>query len=379
MSPLIPTSTAAVPASHRVNSPVDGAAARERDSGTSRPPGDAKRPPSTKVPLASPAPRLEFPSHLRLLCLAHAEPDRSRLVLALQKAGGLEPAFHWVDSCSEAAHSLGERGADCLLILCEEGTPIDLRGAVQFLTTWRELGHDIAVLMLLGRVDDVWVSRAADLDAELLISPLGWNSPVLVSALHRAINRRDTARQLRHLRSRHEQRIARDRDEAERILRQQRQWIASLDRDRDEAKPPLRLDHDSAPDTDQSPRGSPLASQPPENREGTLPTDRHPRSSREELVPLHQDLLRAQVILGAESTSNQLTAFSDRLAAASVTPRQLLELHLSSVEQLVRGMGNNSSRHILARAELLLLELLIQLGECYQRRVGPIVDGTAKP
>jgi hypothetical protein len=33
-------------------------------------------------------------------------------------------------------------------------------------------------------------------------------------------------------------------------------------------------------------------------------------------------------------------------------------------------LGNRSTRHIMARADLLALELMIHLGECYRRRCG---------
>ena len=60
------------------------------------------------------------------------------------------------------------------------------------------------------------------------------------------------------------------------------------------------------------------------------------------------------------------------LAQARLTPREVLDFHLVRVERMVRGLGNRSTRHVMARADLLALELMIHLGECYQRRLHEI-------
>jgi hypothetical protein len=46
----------------------------------------------------------------------------------------------------------------------------------------------------------------------------------------------------------------------------------------------------------------------------------------------------------------------------------LLDVHLERVEALVQGLGNRSARHVLARADLLALELMMALGEHYRQR-----------
>jgi hypothetical protein len=72
--------------------------------------------------------------------------------------------------------------------------------------------------------------------------------------------------------------------------------------------------------------------------------------------------------MGSGSMAAEISKLAELLAQVAVPPARALELHLQCVETLVRGMGNRSTRHVMARADLLALELMIHLAECYQRR-----------
>ncbi len=80
----------------------------------------------------------------------------------------------------------------------------------------------------------------------------------------------------------------------------------------------------------------------------------------------YQELLRTYVIMGSGGLGAEIAKLAELLAVAGLSPRQALELHLERVEELVRGLGSRSTRHVMARADLLALELMIHLGECYQ-------------
>src|SRR5438445_308427 len=83
----------------------------------------------------------------------------------------------------------------------------------------------------------------------------------------------------------------------------------------------------------------------------------------------YQELLRTYVIMGSGNLVAEIVKLADLLSLAGLTPREVLNLHLARVERLVRGLGNRSTRHVMARADLLALELMIHLGECYQRQL----------
>src|SRR5262249_3357373 len=79
----------------------------------------------------------------------------------------------------------------------------------------------------------------------------------------------------------------------------------------------------------------------------------------------YQELVRSYVIMGAGTLLPEIRQLAQLLADARCSPRQVLEFHLLCVGRLIRGLGNRSTRHVMARADLLALELMIHLGECY--------------
>jgi hypothetical protein len=87
-----------------------------------------------------------------------------------------------------------------------------------------------------------------------------------------------------------------------------------------------------------------------------------------EINTYYHELLRTYVIMGSGNLSGEIAKLADLLTVAGCGPREVLSLHLERVESLVGGLGNRSTRHIMARADLLALELMIYLSESYRRR-----------
>ena len=63
-----------------------------------------------------------------------------------------------------------------------------------------------------------------------------------------------------------------------------------------------------------------------------------------------------------------MATLADLLATAGVTPQQTMLLHLEVLEQLIHGLGNRSARHVMSRADLLVLEVMVHLAEGYRTR-----------
>ncbi len=104
----------------------------------------------------------------------------------------------------------------------------------------------------------------------------------------------------------------------------------------------------------------------------TATADKRPVHLPDKLASYYDQLLRTYVIMGSGSLAQEIAQLAQVLAVAGLTPREALELHLERVECLVRGLGNRSTRHVMARADLLALELVIHLGECYQQRLSGV-------
>jgi len=87
-----------------------------------------------------------------------------------------------------------------------------------------------------------------------------------------------------------------------------------------------------------------------------------------ELINLYRELLRTYVIMGVGTLSDDLSRLADLLVSAGLNARETLQLHLHVLQDLIHGLGSRSSRHVMNRADLLALELLLHLAEGYRHR-----------
>lgn len=88
----------------------------------------------------------------------------------------------------------------------------------------------------------------------------------------------------------------------------------------------------------------------------------------EPLATHYRQMLRAHVMMGAGNLSAEMAALANLLAEAGVTAPQTMHLHVQALEDLVRGLGNRSARHVMTRADLLLVEVLVHLAERFRLR-----------
>jgi hypothetical protein len=73
-----------------------------------------------------------------------------------------------------------------------------------------------------------------------------------------------------------------------------------------------------------------------------------------------------------------LKRLADLLVAAGLTARQTMHLHLHVLEELVHGLGARSTRHVMTRADLLVLEVMVHLAEGYRQRYQERVNPPAQ-
>lgn len=93
-----------------------------------------------------------------------------------------------------------------------------------------------------------------------------------------------------------------------------------------------------------------------------------PRFLPPELVNLYRELLRTYVIMGAGTLSEELSRLSELLVSTGLNAQEALQLHLHVLQDLIHGLGSRSTRHVMHRADLLALELLLHLAEGYRQR-----------
>lgn len=295
----------------------------------------------------------QLPTRLRLLCVGPREPSWIGLTLLLDAEGVFEPLFRWVSTSSEALTLLRDDPFDAVLIaaVSADGRSEAFVEAATLVRAIRASGCEDPLVLLAPRISDAdWLDLSCE-ECELLQSVHIWDSTALVSVLKRAIFRSEQTRQSRRLAIAQSKRMARERDEAENLLSQQRRIIHDLD-SRDVTEPETNV-----------------------ARQALLDCFGRTSPSRMALPPginsYYQELLRTYVIMGSGNLGAEIAKLADLLAIAGCGPREALSLHLERVEALVGGLGNRSTRHIMARADLLALELMIHLGESYRRRVLP--------
>ena len=288
----------------------------------------------------------QLPTRLRLLCVGTREPSWVGLTLQLDADGGIEPQFRWVTTSTEALTMLRDDSFDVVLIAAEATSFAESASLVKAI---RASGCEDPLVLIAPRISDAdWLDLSRE-ECELLQSLHVWDSPALVSVLKRAIIRSERTRQSRRLEIAQSKRMVRERDEAEHLLNQQRRIIDDLDA-RDATELATHVTRQALLDC--FGRVAPCRmSLPPE------------------INSYYQELLRTYVIMGSGNLGGEIAKLADLLAVAGCGPREALSLHLERVESLVGGLGNRSTRHILARADLLALELMIHLGESYRRRV----------
>jgi hypothetical protein len=88
----------------------------------------------------------------------------------------------------------------------------------------------------------------------------------------------------------------------------------------------------------------------------------------EPLMNHYRDLLRAYVIMGAGNLGEEMTKLARLLANSGISAQRTMQLHVQVLEELVRGLGNRSARHVMNRADLLVLEVMGHLADSYRQR-----------
>ena len=84
------------------------------------------------------------------------------------------------------------------------------------------------------------------------------------------------------------------------------------------------------------------------------------------LQTFYLDLLRTFVVMGCGSLQQEIEQLAGALGRLQLPVSRVVQLHRQALETLLRGRGNRSCRHVLARADMLLIELLARLARWYR-------------
>lgn len=282
--------------------------------------------------------RPPLPATMRLLCVSTTEPSWTHLALLLDRHGCREPQFRWCDTSLQALGALRDESFDCLIVSDADGA---LR-VVALLEALTADGCADPVLVLTAPGDEGHLAELCSFHCEVLVTGAGWQSPALPLWIARTIDRAHESRENLRLAGADQRRTLRERDETDQLLEQQRR---------------LLHEHVAAGTTPfESLRGERAA------------IDEELQQLPAEVIGIYQDLLRTYVMMGSGGLAGEIRKLAQLLALAGLSPGAALHVHLDRVEDLIRGLGSRSSRHVMSRADLLAMELMIELGECYRQK-----------
>ncbi len=218
--------------------------------------------------------------------------------------------------------------------------------ALELLDAIRAGSSDDQPIIVLGQQSDQEMAALCfEAGADAYVCVNSTTTRTLIWLVARAMERHRLLEENRRLDQVHQHRLQMEHDEATRLLAQQRQLISGLESircDEPHASEVLRNALDDGPNKSKLP---------------------------DPLVSPYREVLRAYVIMGSGNLSEEMEQLADLFATAGVTATQAMLLHLEVLEEMVRGLGSRSARHVMSRADLLILEMIINLAEGYRERL----------
>jgi len=297
----------------------------------------------------------ELPSFIRVIFITNRQRTGGWLAEALVAENGRKVVLEEVGGGAAGLARLRDEAFDAVLVSPEPGE-LD---AVDLVAGYRAGGADEAIVVLGNQSEQQMAASCFEAGADAYVCAHTTTTGNLLWFVARAVQRHQLTRENRRLNLAERQRLQRDRDEAERLLVQQRSLISDLEAIQRQSK--LRSGKAAAPS-----RGRPeghSAGSPSGSR-----AESPPAGLPKELIQHYRELLRTYVIMGSGNLAAEMSRLADLLTTSGVSARQTMQLHLHVLEELVHGLGTRSTRHVMTRADLLALEMMIHLAEGYRQR-----------
>ena len=230
------------------------------------------------------------------------------------------------------------------VLISHEPPELDALDLVDAVRTASTPQQPIIVLGSQGEAEMTAICFEAGADAYVCVRTATVRT--LIWQLSRAAERQKLIAENRRLSQVHRHRLQLEHDEANRLLAQQRTLVASLEKLHqhvlDDPAAPLPCDGPAPPDT-----------------AAELPPD---------LTVHYRELLRAYIIMGSGRLVDEMNRLAELLVCARVSAQQTMHLHLRVLEEMVQNLGFRSARHVMNRADLLVLEVMINLAEQYRQQ-----------
>lgn len=215
--------------------------------------------------------------------------------------------------------------------------------ALELIEGYRAGGADEPIIVLGNQSEQEMAALCYEVGADGYLCVHTTTTRNLLWVAGRAIQRHHLIGEYQRLAQAEQGRLQREQDEAREFLSQQRAMIAQIEAMRGHGQP--TEEHEASPTGYARPVGLP-----------------------EQLFAHYRELLRTYVIMGSGNLACELRQLAEILVNVGVSASQSVQLHLHVLEELIHGLGSRSARHVVTRADLLALEVVIQLAEGYRQR-----------
>ena len=215
---------------------------------------------------------------------------------------------------------------DAVLISHEPG---DL-DALEFLEVVRTGSHEDQPVIVLGAQSEAEMTALSfEVGADAYVCANTTTTRTLIWHLARAVQRCALAEENRRLQHAQSHQLQLEREEARRLLQQQQQLV---------------------------------------DRQGQS-VEEVTRRMPSRLIDHYRDLMRAYIIMGSGNLHMEMAELAGVLATARLTAHEAMAIHLRALGEVIGGLGNRSARHVMNRADLMGLEITINLAHQYRQKL----------
>lgn len=295
-------------------------------------------------PRTSRAPWRVIPPLMRVLFVANRQRTGGWLAEAFSAESVSDLRLEEVAGSAAGMARLRDDTFDAVLVSHD---PPELN-ALELIEGYRAGGAHEPIIVMGLQSEQEMASACFEVGADGYVCASTTTSRNLIWVIARAVQHHQLMRENHRLTLDQQQRLQREHDEAERLLQQQRTLVGDLE----------NLQTRSLTNVG--------TGEPQGDRDG-LRSGEQLQLPRE-LILHYRELLRAYVIMGSGNLACELSRLADLLATAGISARQTMQLHVLVLEELVNGLGSRSARHVMTRADLLALEIMVHLADNYRAR-----------
>lgn len=313
--------------------------------------------------IASTLPPGRLPATMRVLYIASRQRTGGWLADAFAADSATKVDLEEAVGAAEGAARLRDESFDAVLV-SHDPDQLDALGLIDGL---RGGGIEEPIIILGDASQEEMAALAFEVGADAYLCASTATTRTLIWLVARATERHNLARENSRLTQAECQRLHAEQSEATRRLEGHRALLQSIQG--------MFKEHPETPADEPSPRIGESSGKHDDPWAANASADVVPlqRTAAPALIPAplvahYREILKTYVIMGSGNLGGEMSTLAHLLVTANVTTQEVLQLHLHVLEELVQGLGNRSARHVMTRADLLILEVMLQLAGGYRRR-----------